>query len=295
MSSPPTTADRAWLADVLGTSRFRASRLVGGITSSVHAITPETGPEYVLRRWLTCDPREAADAVYQEADVLSGLESSGLPVPRLAGMDPDAAYCSAPALLMTRLPGRVVLTPQDVDGWLRQLAGMLPRIHGVQVAAPTATHWHQLDALLVPEWTSDPGLWRAALDLFAQPQPDGERCFIHHDYQQFNVLWTGAALTGVVDWSSGSIGSPDVDVAHARLNLTLLYSAERADRFRDLYESAAGRRVEPWWDVAGLLDYLPGWGSFLQQQAGRLLVIDFVGMHDRVEQVLRGALNRALA
>jgi hypothetical protein len=50
--------------------------------------------------------------------------------------------------------------------------------------------------------------------------------------------------------------------------------------------------VEPWWDVAGLLGYLPGWDSFLQRQAGRRLTIDFAGMHARVEASLRAALDR---
>ena len=97
----------------------------------------------------------------------------------------------------------------------------------------------------------------------------------------------------MVDWTWGAHGSPDVDVAHCRLNLTVLYSAEHASRFLSLYEDAAGRRVDPWWDVAGLLIYLPGWGEFLQRQAGRRLTVDFVGMHARMEQTLRQALARA--
>jgi hypothetical protein len=45
--------------------------------------------------------------------------------------------------------------------------------------------------------------------------------------------------------------------------------------------------------VAGLLLYLPGWGEFLQRQAGRRLTVDFAGMHARMEQTLRQALARA--
>jgi hypothetical protein len=71
-----------------------------------------------------------------------------------------------------------------------------------------------------------------------------------------------------------------------------VYSAEHAARFLNRYEAVAGRRVEPWWDVAGLLGYLPGLGAFLQRQAGRRLTIDFAGMHARVEASLRAALDR---
>jgi hypothetical protein len=54
----------------------------------------------------------------------------------------------------------------------------------------------------------------------------------------------------------------------------------------------SGQVVERWWDVEGLLKYLPGWGGFLQQQAGRRLTVDFEGMHERVESTLRAALRR---
>jgi hypothetical protein len=50
--------------------------------------------------------------------------------------------------------------------------------------------------------------------------------------------------------------------------------------------------VDPWWDLAGLLCYLPCWGQSLQRQAGRRLRIDFAGMHDRVEDVVASAVRR---
>ena len=96
----------------------------------------------------------------------------------------------------------------------------------------------------------------------------------------------------VVDWVWGSTGSPDIDVAHARLNLSVLYSSALAQEFLERYESLSGSSVERWWDVEGLLKYLPGWGDFLQFQAGRRLKVDFEGMHTRVEETLRAALGR---
>jgi hypothetical protein len=54
----------------------------------------------------------------------------------------------------------------------------------------------------------------------------------------------------------------------------------------------SGTVVNRWWDVEGILKYLPGWGVFLQQQAGRRLTVDFEGMHERVEETLASALAR---
>jgi hypothetical protein len=41
------------------------------------------------------------------------------------GADTDGV----PSLLTTRAPGRVWLTPDDLDAWGRQLAALLPQIH----------------------------------------------------------------------------------------------------------------------------------------------------------------------
>jgi aminoglycoside phosphotransferase (APT) family kinase protein len=296
---PPSRADRSWLASVLGADEntMRVRRLDGGITSAVHdvAVLDAKGEprHYVLRRYTGTDHESPAADVRREAASLTRLATSELPVPRLVGVDAEAEHCSAPALLMTRLPGRILLRPADPDDWLRQMAALLPRIHATQVDAPPANLWLDPAELTTPDWSSDDGMWQAAFDLFHSGPPDGDRCFIHRDYQQFNLLWTGQALSGVVDWVHASYGSPDIDVAHCRLNLTVVYSAELAARFLSRYEAVAGRRVEPWWDVAGLLVYLPGWGEFLQRQAGRRLTIDFAGMHARVEASLRAALDRA--
>jgi aminoglycoside phosphotransferase (APT) family kinase protein len=281
---------------------LRVRRLKGGISSAVHAveIMDAAGElqRYVVRRWTaevvtTGDGADGTAQVRREAGVLTGLAESELPAPRLVAADAEASSCSYPTLVMTWLPGKVMLRPADPDGWLRQQADLLPRIHAADVPAPDVDLWLDLDALEIPDWSTDDGLWRAALDLVQRPAPGGQRCFIHRDYQPFNLLWTGATLSSVVDWVWSSYGPPDIDVAHCRLNLTVLYSSDRAARFLERYEAVAGRRVEPWWDVAGLLVYLPGWGSFLQQQAGSHLTVDYAGMHERMETTLRAALNRA--
>jgi aminoglycoside phosphotransferase (APT) family kinase protein len=67
------------------------------------------------------------------------------------------------------------------------------------------------------------------------------------------LLWSRERLTGVVDWSEACLGPPEVDVGHCRLNLTVLFSADLADRFRAMYEAESGHKVDAWWDVHALL------------------------------------------
>jgi aminoglycoside phosphotransferase (APT) family kinase protein len=248
--------------------------------------------EVVLRRWDDDDHIEGADWVMRESHILTELAGTDLPSPRVLAIDPTGESCGQPALLMSRLSGRMDLTPRDPSLWLDELAAMLARIHRVDVVAPVAESWLNRNSLIVPEWSKRPEIWRDAIELVTAQPPMGEQTFIHHDFQQFNTLWKRGRISGVVDWVFGSTGSPSMDVGHTRLNLAVLYSSDHAKRFLDLYESASGRRVDPWWDVHQLLVYLPGWGDFVQRQAGHRLQIDFNGMHDRVEETLADALRR---
>jgi len=294
----PSEAALRWVAQTIapGANVTSVRRLTGGITSAMHVVTVEevNGRHHrcVLRRWVDRLVDEGPELVPREARILESLERTDIPAPRLLGQDPHGDECGSPALLMSYVEGHVELTPQNRDEWVRKIASMLVRIHDTRIDAPVAESWLNRERLVVPEWSRRPDLWSEAFSIIAESPPVSPACFVHHDYQQFNLLWRRGEISSVVDWVWGSVGSPDIDVSHVRLNFSVLYSSELAKQFLDLYESMSGRRVERWWDIEGLLKYLPGWGGFLQQQAGRRLTVDFEGMHERVESTLRSALLR---
>jgi aminoglycoside phosphotransferase (APT) family kinase protein len=294
----PSDAALHWVARSIapGATVTSVRRLTGGITSAMHAISVADAQgrhhRCVLRRWVNDHANDGPERVLREARILEELEGTDIPAPRLLGTDANGDECQESALLMSYLDGRMELTPKNPRDWLVQIASMLVRIHESEIEAPVAESWLNRERLVVPEWTRRPDLWREAFSLIEESSPVSKPCFIHHDYQQFNLLWQRGRLVSVVDWVWGSSGSPGMDVSHTRLNLSVLYSSELAQQFLDRYESLSGRTVERWWDVEGLLKYLPGWGAFLQQQAGRRLTIDFEGMHQRVEETLSLALRR---
>jgi aminoglycoside phosphotransferase (APT) family kinase protein len=299
LTTPPTKEARAWAAAAFaqGARVTATKRLTGGAATTMHLLVIEDvhGALHhaVLRRWTDEDDVSAgAECVQREAHVLTQLATTELPAPRLLAIDPAGTYCGHAALLMTRLPGRIDLQPKKPDEWLRALATMLAEIHRTPVQAPPAQSWLEVNGLIVPDWTSRPELWRDAFALIGESPSADDECFIHHDYQPFNVLWRRGALTGVVDWVWGSTGSPSFDVGHCRLNLAILYSHEHAKRFLELYETISGRTVNAWRDVNELVQYLPGWRDFLGGQVGTRMVIDFEGIHDRVERTLADALRR---
>jgi aminoglycoside phosphotransferase (APT) family kinase protein len=271
-------------------------RLTGGLTSIVHRLTVERNgrrAEYVLRWWVRDSEWEQwiARAVPLETAVLTKLERSDIPAPRVVGSITDASR-GGPAVLMTRLPGNVHLMPRDRECWLRQMAQMLARIHALALDAKPFESWLDRSQLSPPPDASRADVWREAIALVAEDRVPTRTCFLHRDYQHFNMLWSRERLSGVVDWSEACIGPPEVDVGHCRLNLTVLFSASVADRFRAIYEAESGRRVDAWWDVHALLSYGPSWKQFLPIQIDGRAPLDVGGMTGRMEEVLERALRR---
>jgi aminoglycoside phosphotransferase (APT) family kinase protein len=239
------------------------------------------------------DGQRLANRILHEADVLTSLEGAELPIPRLLASDPNGqASGGFPALVMTKMPGRVFLTPANPDSWLKQMAVTLARIHSVKVGLTADQQPIRKTEHPTFDWAIRPELWEEAMAVIDGPPPALEPGFLHGDYQHFNMVWSRERLTGVLDWPSGSVGPQDADLGHCRLNLAVLYSADWADRFRLAYESEAGRTVEPWWDLFEILQYSPDWEQFIPIQVAGRAAVDAQGMTGRVEELIRSILRR---
>jgi aminoglycoside phosphotransferase (APT) family kinase protein len=299
LRSARSQQDWTWVATLVG-DRARtigSRRLSGGIVSSVYclSILDADGRRHqlVVRRYMGADQRGwGASAVRREAAVLSALERSSLPAPRLVDADPDGLRAGVPAIVMSRVPGRIHLTPRNPESWLRQMAALLPRIHELSIEGGPFESWFDASQLAPPPGARDSSVWLRAIDLVSNAPPAYVPHFIHRDYQHFNLLWTRERLSGVVDWCFASNGPADADVAHCRLNLAVLFSASWAERFRLAYEAEAGRSLDPWWDIAGLMSYSQEWKKFIPLQVGNRMRVDIVGMDARLKDILEFALQR---
>lgn len=240
--------------------------LEGGTSSAVHAldIRARTGRvhalvlrRYVRTEWLAAEP----DVPRREAAVLDLLSRSGagLPTPQLVACDPrGAAAGGAPAVLMTRLAGRVDWSPPELRPYLTRLAAVLPGLHAVPVPAGAALpryRAYRLGTDRPPPWARRPEVWWRAMALHAGPPPaDPGKAFIHRDYHPGNVLWQDGAVSGLLDWTSACLGRPEADVGHCRANLWLRFGPEAADAFLRSYQAASGDRdYHPYWDIAAAL------------------------------------------
>lgn len=272
------------------------TRLTGGLTSAVHGLAVERNgrrEDCVLRWWLT--DRDGAQwtarAVARETAVLTKLEGTDIPAPRLIATTMDAGV-GGPAVLMTRLPGTVHLMPRDREHWLRQMAEMLARIHALTFDGTPFESWLDAGRLSPPPDATRTGIWNDAIAIVTKSRTPTRTCFVHRDYQHFNLLWSDERLTGVLDWVEASSGPPELDVGHCRLNLAVLFSAEVAERFHAMYEAESGHTVDAWWDIHALLSYGPAWKHFLPVQIDGRAPFDAEGMTARMEEVLARALER---
>ena len=290
----PSTEALAWVERELGGRVVHARRMSGGIVAAVHRLTVEhtrSGQRefVVLRQYGEHNEHDVA----RESDVLGKAVKAGLPAPRpLAASATGAETGGHPSILMTRVPGRPDLSPTDPDDGLGQMADVAARIHEAAIEAPDYERWIDPSQLTVPATATRPESWRDLARVLNEQESPYRPRFIHRDFQHFNLLWSRGRLTGVVDWGSASSGPPDLDVGHCRLNLAVLYGAERAERFRLAYEARAGRRVDPWWDLYALASYTDAWPQFIPIQVNGRTEVDVAGMTGRVEELLHATLRR---
>jgi len=170
---------------------------------------------------------------------------------------------------------------------------MLVRIHNTNIEAPVAESWLSRHNLIVPEWSKRPDLWREA---FALVRRVPGLCAVSHPSRLSTVqslvakrsahgcrrlVFGSLARQESTSHTFDSISACSIQV-HSSLNSFSISMKRRREDRRTL----VGR--------GGTLEISPGWGGFLQQQAGRRLSVDFEGMHARVEATLASALRRDL-
>ncbi|NHN54750.1 aminoglycoside phosphotransferase family protein [Calidifontibacter sp. DB0510] len=273
--------------------------MTGGVSSAVHRLTVARhgARTFVILRQYPGGLGLRA-ALEREIATLDLVQGSGLPVPRVLAADVNgAATGGAPALLMTRLSGHVDLDPADPQTWLTRMAELAARVHSVDLPAsrfrPWADSWiRPRAALRVPTGARDPAVWTAAFEVMGESPPEDEAVFVHGDFLPVNLLWSRRRITGLIDWNGVHRGSRAIDVGHCRRYLATLDAPETAEAFRSLYESIAGVRVDPWWDLYTLLHYNDEQAKWLTRQVAGRRPVDEGGMTARVETVIESTLRR---
>lgn len=229
---------------------------------------------YVLRLfhkedWLKREP----DLPKHEAASLQFAEWAGFSVPHLIAYDETGENSGMPAVLMTKVPGSVVLQPSNDEKWLDSLAAVLAKLH--QTKAEDFPHeyfsYNNVFLLEKPTWSKVQNDWMRAFYIVAESRPEAQECFIHRDFHPANVLWENGEISAIVDWVNACRGPAGIDVGHCRVNLAQMYGISVANNFLAAYQRHAGSRFtyDPYWDLVSLTDLLdgspvvyPGWEAF---------------------------------
>ena len=164
----------------------------------------------------------------------------------------------AQTVVITRLPGRPLLSPSNTSDYVEQMARLLARLHELPIAGLEFLPDQQAlvsRSLAAPLETDDP--LRQAVHAAAAAewprvsQTQQRRVLCHGDYWPGNLLWQRERLLGLVDWEQPRVGDPARDVATVRGDLTILFGPGPGDEFVARYEAASGRQVRElrFWDL----------------------------------------------
>jgi aminoglycoside phosphotransferase len=135
----------AWVSRHLriGERIVEAKALHGGVTAEMRRLTIGTRDggtrQLVLRSFV--DVEHAEDSLNRESGALTLLPGTGVPAPGLVAVDPTAAHCEYPSLLMTHLAGRTVLDDEGLETRVPLLASQLVAIHACDPPSGPGTLW----------------------------------------------------------------------------------------------------------------------------------------------------------
>ena len=259
---PPQRVLR-WVEALTGGTVTAVEVMPGGISAAIHRITVngpgERSATLVLRRYVRrVEPGEPAP-VRREASALAVVCRSALPAPELVGADPAADHADVPALVTTFLPGRPRWDGSPRHRWVAQLAETAAAIHQTAINATDdlpGYRPYQQRSYEPPGWAHRRDVWERAVELFHGPIPKA-RVFLHRDFHPGNLLWRNRRLSGIVDWEHASIGPPDVDIGHCRMNF--MYDVpELAEALADAWRHVTGEPFDPWADIAAIVGTLDG-------------------------------------
>jgi aminoglycoside phosphotransferase (APT) family kinase protein len=193
---------------------------------------------WVLRRPPAVLNDKSASNMTREHRILRALDGSKVPHPVARVLCEDPAVIGAPFLIMDKVdgftPGFTLPEPFSTDPQLRRSMAMsyvdaLVELADVDWRARGLADLGKPDGFLerqVPRWLAQLDRYRVrdlpeldfVTDWLERNRPSMTRAAIMHgDYSPFNVMVAPdppARLAAVIDWDTGTIGDPLLDIGH---------------------------------------------------------------------------------
>lgn len=263
MAARPGQAVLGWVAGVLGTGQ---PEVVCGLRDGASPwLLRAGGREVVLRTGRPAIGHELAT----EAAALQLAAGFGVPVPELLGSD-DGRAAGVPVVLSARLPGSSQIPCEPDPARLSELGRQAARLHAVALdpspLLPARDRPIGAEDFAAMRRSQPPRELLVAADaaVARYARPCERPVLVHGDLWQGNVLWQGAAVTGLLDWDCAGAGDPGVDLGSLRCDAALCYGAQAPAHVLRGWQEQAGRPADrvAYWDLVAALSSPPDMGWF---------------------------------
>jgi aminoglycoside phosphotransferase (APT) family kinase protein len=261
-----------------------------------------------LRRFVNAHRFSAPEHVALEYRILHLLQEAGVAAPRPLHLDREGQLFGMPAIVLSYLAGRPVVSPRNERRWLDGLASLLHTVHDVRP--------DRYDLAFLPRELKDEiGASFAERREGANKAASADRplalevvdalesglaeiswlspCLVHRDFHPGNVIWQRNRVMGVVDWTGALLGDPRIDISQCRADLVVSRGIEAADAFLSVYRSSASVPLTDIW----YFDLYRGLSAFLYRDyyirgyRDLRLELESNGVRARLEAFLHCALQ----
>ncbi|MGW7489372.1 phosphotransferase family protein [Streptomyces sp. NPDC054786] len=205
-----------------------------GQSNLTYLVRDQDDHRWVLRRPPLGHLLASAHDVAREARILTALEGTAVPTPRVLGLTDDPAVTDVPLLLMEFVDGQVVdrmsiaqsLTPERRRAIGMSLPRTLAQIHAVDLEATGLTGLASHKPYAQRQLKRWSGQWEKsrtrelpALDdltrrLLAAVPEQRELTLVHGDFHLRNVItsYDTGEVTAALDWELSTLGDPLADM-----------------------------------------------------------------------------------
>ncbi|WP_338886074.1 phosphotransferase family protein [Rhodococcus sovatensis] len=209
-------------------------RVGNGQSNLTYAVSDAGGSRWVLRRPPLGHLLASAHDVVREYRILTALQNTGVPVPKMIALTEDAAVSDVPLVLMSYVDGVVldsVTKASAIAESVRASVGhsmtsALADIHRVDLESTglldLASHKPYAERQLkrwTTQWANSKSRDVPAIDLLAERLaaniPDQrELTLVHGDFHLNNVITSPSdgSIVAVVDWELCTLGDPLADI-----------------------------------------------------------------------------------
>lgn len=226
----------AWLSEHVdgATAPFTFQAITGGHSNLTLTVTGVDGRKFVLRRPPLGHVLASAHDMEREHRIISGLQSSAVPVPSIAGLCTDDEVNGAPFYVMDFVDGHVLrdadtaqtaLTNEARSNASRSLVDTMVRIHEVDLEASGLNELGRHEDYIArqlkrwySQWNQGKTRDLAAIDavhgrLLERIPEQGKATIVHGDYRLDNcMLDDRGEVIAVLDWEICTLGDPLADL-----------------------------------------------------------------------------------